>query len=75
MNQPKLEARQCPLCGRYVRIRADGLLTWHLSIARPKSGFLCTGSVKTPNEAAAIQNWRLASNKVVSGVLADLGDV
>ncbi len=73
MKQAEIQAEQCPLCGRHVRIRADGLLAWHLSIAGPKRGFVCTGALKSPTEAEAIQNWRAASDKVLNGVLADLG--
>jgi hypothetical protein len=80
MKQAEIQAEQCPLCGRHVRIRADGLLAWHLSITGPTlqqqhTGSLCTGALKSPTEAAAIQNWRLASDKVLDGVLADLGGV
>lgn len=71
----ELVAEQCPLCGRYVRIRDDGLLAWHLPIAGPKRGFVCTGALKSPTEADAIQNWRILSSPRLAAALADLGGV
>ena len=75
MNTADLLTYRCPLCARSVRMRDDGLLAWHLPIAGPKRGFVCTGALKTLVEAHAIQNWRLQSDKVLDGVLADLGGV